>query len=60
MKKIEHLIEGIILASRWLLVVFYLGLALALAIYAVSFGGKLMGFVSKALVLEENEVGEMV
>ncbi len=55
MKKIEHLIEGIILASRWLLVVFYLGLALALAIYAVSFGGKLMEFVSKALVLEDTD-----
>lgn len=39
MKRIELIIENIILASRWLLVVFYLGLAIALAIYAVSFAG---------------------
>lgn len=37
MKNIELVIERIILSSRWLLVVFYIGLALALAIYAVSF-----------------------
>ena len=41
MKKIEHTIEAIILASRWLLVVFYLGLAFALLLYALSFGKKL-------------------
>lgn len=55
MKKIEHLIESIILASRWLLVVFYLGLAIALAIYAVSFGHKLVDFVTKLFSLEETD-----
>ena len=35
MKKLEHLVESVILASRWLLVVFYLGLTLALGLYAV-------------------------
>lgn len=40
MKAVELLIEKILLASRWFLVVFYLGLAAALAIYAVSFLGK--------------------
>lgn len=55
MKKIEHLIESIILASRWLLVVFYLGLAVALAIYAVSFGHKLVDFVTKLFSLEETD-----
>lgn len=55
MKSIEHFIESIILASRWLLVVFYLGLAVALAIYAFSFGGKLIDFVSKVMVLEETD-----
>ena len=53
MKKLEHVIEGVILASRWLLVVFYLGLALALALYAASFAGKLYEFVSKLFVLDE-------
>lgn len=52
-KRLEILIETVILASRWLLVIFYLGLALALAIYAVSFGAKLWDFVSKVFVLDE-------
>lgn len=55
MKAIEHFIELIILASRWLLVVFYLGLAVALAIYAFSFANKLIDFVSKVMVLEETD-----
>ena len=55
MKKLEHVIEGVILASRWLLVVFYLGLALALALYAASFAGKLYEFVSKLFVLDETD-----
>jgi uncharacterized protein (TIGR00645 family) len=55
MKSIERLIESIILASRWLLVVFYLGLAAALAIYALSFGKKLFEFISVVMVLEDTE-----
>ncbi|SDO85925.1 TIGR00645 family protein [Phyllobacterium sp. YR620] len=55
MKRIEILVENIILASRWLLVVFYLGLALALAIYAFSFAGKLIDFVAKVTVLDETD-----
>jgi uncharacterized protein (TIGR00645 family) len=55
MKKLEHFIEAIILASRWVLVVFYLGLAAALALYAVAFGGKLYDFMGKVFVLEETE-----
>ena len=49
MKKIEHTVEAIILASRWLLVVFYLGLAFALLLYALSFMSKLYDFVDEAL-----------
>jgi uncharacterized protein (TIGR00645 family) len=55
MKRFESFIENIILASRWLLVVFYLGLALALAIYAFSFAGKLVDFVAKVTVLNETD-----
>ena len=55
MKKLEHAIEAIILASRWLLVVFYLGLALALLLYAVSFAKKLWEFVDKLFVLQETD-----
>jgi uncharacterized protein (TIGR00645 family) len=55
MKKIEHTVEAVILASRWLLVVFYLGLAFALLLYALSFFKKLIDFVEKLFVLEETE-----
>ncbi len=55
MKRLELAIESIILASRWLLVVFYLGLGLALAIYAVSFGKKLVEFISQVMVLDDTD-----
>lgn len=35
MKSLELLVEKIILSSRWLLVVFYLGLVAALAVFYV-------------------------
>jgi uncharacterized protein (TIGR00645 family) len=55
MKRIELAIESIILASRWLLVVFYLGLAVALAIYALSFGKKLFEFVTAVMIMNDTE-----
>ena len=55
MKKIEHTVEAVILASRWLLVVFYLGLAFALLLYALSFMKKLFDFVEKLFVLGETD-----
>ena len=55
MKKLEHFIEGIILASRWLLVVFYLGLTFALLLYALSFGSKLYDFIVKLFTLAETD-----
>ena len=56
MKQLENLIESLILASRWLLVVFYLGLAVALGLYCISFGSKLFDFSTKVFVLEDTEV----
>jgi uncharacterized protein (TIGR00645 family) len=55
MKRLEHAIESIILASRWLLVAFYLGLGIALAIYAVSFGKKLYEFAAMIFVLDDTD-----
>jgi uncharacterized protein (TIGR00645 family) len=55
MKALELFIERIILASRWLLVVFYLGLAVALAVYAASFANKLLYFIGYGLTLDETE-----
>ena len=55
MKRLELAIESVILASRWLLVVFYLGLGVALAIYALSFGKKLYEFVTSAFTLGDTD-----
>jgi uncharacterized protein (TIGR00645 family) len=41
LKPLELFLERAILGGRWLLVVFYLGLAVALGIYALSFVAKL-------------------
>jgi uncharacterized protein (TIGR00645 family) len=56
MRWLEKLIESLILASRWLLVVFYLGLAVALAIYAFAFTLKLGGFFGKVMSLGETDL----
>ena len=55
MKRLELTIEKIILASRWLLVVFYLGLGVALAIYALSFAKKLFEFATTAMALNDTD-----
>ena len=55
MKRLEHLVESTILASRWLLVIFYIGLAIALVVYAATFGLKLFAFISKMLSLGETD-----
>jgi uncharacterized protein (TIGR00645 family) len=55
MKKLELFIEKVILASRWFLVVFYLGLTVALGLYAVSFMRKLFEFATKVLELDETD-----
>lgn len=55
MKKLEHVVESVILASRWLLVVFYLGLAMALALYAISFARKLYDFTAKVMIVDETD-----
>ncbi|MDX2257692.1 MAG: TIGR00645 family protein [Hyphomicrobiaceae bacterium] len=52
----EALIERLLLASRWLLVVFYLGLAAALAVYAVSFLNKCLKIATKIFTYTDNEV----
>ena len=55
MKKVELFIEKVILASRWLLVIFYLGLTVALALYGVSFIRKLYEFTAKVFELDETD-----
>jgi uncharacterized protein (TIGR00645 family) len=55
MKRLELIVEKIILASRWMLVVFYLGLGLALAMYAFTFLNKLGAFMVKVTSLDETD-----
>jgi len=55
-KSLELLVERIILSSRWLLVVFYIGLVLALAVYAVAFAFKFLKVAGSVLELGEAEM----
>ncbi len=47
------ILDKIMLASRWLLAVFYLGLAVALAAYAVRFAQKLAKFAAEAFTASD-------
>ncbi|MBZ9998057.1 TIGR00645 family protein [Mesorhizobium sp. BH1-1-4] len=55
MKRLELAIQSIILASRWLLVAFYIGLGLALAVYALSFFKKLYEFITTVFLLGDTD-----
>lgn len=52
----RSILDQVILASRWLLVIFFLGLAVALAVYALHFLAKLWKFASSALAAGEQQV----
>jgi uncharacterized protein (TIGR00645 family) len=56
MNLLESLIERVILGSRWLLVVFYLGLALSLGVYAISFSLKFFNVAIHVLDYNENQM----
>lgn len=56
MQKLESLLERAILASRWLLLVFYIGLAVGLAVYAFSFSLKLIKIVESVFTYSGNEM----
>jgi len=54
MKPIEVAIERLILASRWILVVFYVGLGLALVVYAVTFVRQFIQLARQAFEIDED------
>lgn len=56
MKPIEDFIERAIMAARWLLVVFYGGLGLALVVYAISFVAKFVKVATGVFDMDENEM----
>jgi uncharacterized protein (TIGR00645 family) len=53
---LQKIVEQIILYSRYILVVFYIGLAVSLAMYAAFFVLKLVKLGSSVLTATENEV----
>jgi len=55
-KSIEDMIERAIMAARWLLVVFYGGLGVALIVYAVSFVFKFFNIAGNVLDYSEEEM----
>jgi uncharacterized protein (TIGR00645 family) len=55
-KDFERRIEGLILASRWVLVLIYLGLAVALLLYALNFIRKLAGIAVESFVMSESDL----
>jgi uncharacterized protein (TIGR00645 family) len=54
MKSLEIAIQRLILASRWILVVFYVGLGLALIVYAVTFVKQFIQIAFSALEINED------
>jgi uncharacterized protein (TIGR00645 family) len=53
---VESMIERTILAARWILIVFYFGLAVALGLYAIAFVYKCIKLATALFSLSENEV----
>jgi uncharacterized protein (TIGR00645 family) len=56
MKSLELLVERIILSSRWILVVFYLGLVAALGVYAFSFVLKFLKVAKNVFTYDEADM----
>ena len=56
MKSLELLVERIILSSRWILVVFYFGLAAALALYGFSFILKFIKIAGGVMTSSEEDM----
>jgi uncharacterized protein (TIGR00645 family) len=56
MKSLENLVENVILASRWLLVVFYFGLAAGLVVYGISFLSKFAKVAAGVFTLGESDM----
>jgi uncharacterized protein (TIGR00645 family) len=56
MKSLELLVERIILSSRWILVVFYLGLVAALGVYAFSIVLKFLKVAKNVFIYDEADM----
>lgn len=56
MKRIEHGLEGVMFASRWIMAPFYLGLIVSLIVLLIKFMQELAHYAGHALTLTETDV----
>ena len=54
-EKIEHALETVVFASRWLLAPFYLGLAVSLVVLLIKFAAELLAHREPCIHLDRNQ-----
>ncbi|MDB9825425.1 TIGR00645 family protein [Alphaproteobacteria bacterium] len=56
LKNIEHFLEKVMFASRWLMAPFYLGLIICLIVLLITFCSELIHFFTGGMTFEETEI----
>tara|TARA_B110000483_G_scaffold104025_1_gene126872 strand:- start:285 stop:803 length:519 start_codon:yes stop_codon:yes gene_type:complete len=56
LKNIEHFLEKVMFASRWLMAPFYLGLIICLILLLITFCSELIHFFTGGMTFEETEI----
>ena len=56
LKKLEHILEKVMFASRWLMAPFYLGLIICLIVLLITFCSELIHFFTGGMTFEETEI----
>ena len=56
LKNIEHILEKVMFASRWLMAPFYLGLIICLILLLITFCSELIHFFTGGMTFEETEI----
>ena len=56
LKSIEHILEKVMFASRWLMAPFYLGLIICLIVLLITFCSELIHFFTGGMTFEETEI----
>lgn len=56
LKNIEHILEKVMFASRWLMAPFYLGLIICLIVLLITFCSELIHFFTGGMTFEETEI----
>ena len=55
-KNLEHILEKVMFASRWLMAPFYLGLIICLIVLLITFCSELIHFFTGGMTFEETEI----